>query len=53
MNSQYAIPLEHFALLFNGSPSSFLILLPDEALPIVGGTDDYLRDTLKLRALEE
>ncbi|WP_334188418.1 ATP-binding protein [Noviherbaspirillum sp.] len=50
MNSEYTIPLQHFELLFNGSPGSFLILLPDESFTIVGVTDDYLRDTLTRRA---
>ncbi len=50
MNSEHTIPLEHFELLFNSSPGSFLILLPNEGFTIAGVTDDYLHDTLTRRA---
>jgi signal transduction histidine kinase len=40
---------EHFQLLFESSPGSFLILRPDSDFTIVGVTNDYLRDTLTKR----
>lgn len=43
------IPVEHFELLFETSPGSFLVLLPDEDFTIVGVTNDYLRDTITQR----
>ncbi|MEC4721638.1 ATP-binding protein [Noviherbaspirillum sp. CPCC 100848] len=43
------IPVEHFEFLFETSPGSFLVLLPDEEFRIVGVTNDYLRDTITQR----
>lgn len=50
MTSTYCnISTEHFQLLFESSPASFLILLPDADFTIVGVTEEYLRDTLAQR----
>ncbi|WP_220810333.1 hybrid sensor histidine kinase/response regulator [Noviherbaspirillum aridicola] len=43
------IPVQHFELLFDSSPGSFLILLPDADFTIVGVTKGYRRDTLTTR----
>lgn len=43
------IPAEHFEAIFEASPGSFLILLPNEDFTIVGVTNGYLRDTLTTR----
>ncbi|HEY8607934.1 MAG TPA: ATP-binding protein [Noviherbaspirillum sp.] len=49
MNRTSPIPAAHFESIFAASPSSLLILLPNEDLTIVGVTNDYLRDTLTTR----
>ncbi|GIZ53921.1 hypothetical protein NCCP691_39350 [Noviherbaspirillum aridicola] len=41
--------MQHFELLFDSSPGSFLILLPDADFTIVGVTKGYRRDTLTTR----
>ena len=43
------ISIDHYQRLFESSPSSFLILLPDANFTIVAVTDDYLSDTLTKR----
>lgn len=49
MTHHYNISAEHFQLLFESSPGSFLIMLPDADFTIVGVTNDYLHDTLTKR----
>ena len=43
------IPAEHFQLLLESAPGSFLILLPDAHFTIAAATNDYLQDTLTSR----
>lgn len=43
------ISTDHYQRLFESSPASFLILLPDADFTIVSVTDDYLSDTLTKR----
>jgi signal transduction histidine kinase/ActR/RegA family two-component response regulator len=49
MTGHLSIPTDHYQRLFESSPASFLILLPDADFTIVAVTDDYLRDTLTQR----
>jgi two-component system, sensor histidine kinase len=43
------ISSQHFQLLFENAPGSFLILLPDADFTIVGVTNEYLQETLTTR----
>lgn len=49
MTHHPSISTEHYQALFESSPASFLILLPDADFTIVAATEDYLRDTLTQR----
>lgn len=49
MTHHLSISTDHFQALFESSPASFLILLPDVDFTIVAATEDYLRDTLTKR----
>ena len=49
MKFKNTISTDHYHRLFESSPSSFLILLPDADFTIVAVTDDYLSDTLTKR----
>ena len=49
MAGQINLPVEHFQLLFETAPGSFLILWPNENFTIVGASNAYLRDTLTER----
>lgn len=49
MKVKSSISPDHYHRLFESSPSSFLILLPDADFTIVAVTDDYLSDTLSKR----
>lgn len=43
------IPIEHYRLLFETAPGSFLILLPDAHFTIVEASNAYLQDTFTRR----
>jgi hypothetical protein len=49
MTHHLNISTDHFQALFESSPASFLIMLPDADFTIVAATEDYLRDTLTKR----
>jgi signal transduction histidine kinase/ActR/RegA family two-component response regulator len=49
MTHHLSISTDHYQRLFESSPASFLILLPDADFTIVAVTEDYLRDTLTKR----
>ena len=49
MKAKNNISTSDYQHLFESSPSSFLILLPDTDFTIVAVTDDYLNDTLTKR----
>lgn len=49
MPPKATVEIEHFQLLFENAPGSFLVLLPDADFTIAGVTADYLLDTLKTR----
>lgn len=49
MTHHLSISTDHFQALFESSPASFLIMLPDADFTIVAATEDYLRDTLTKR----
>lgn len=49
MTHHFNISTDHYQCLFESSPASFLILLPDADFTIVAVTEDYLRDTLTKR----
>ncbi|MFC7516702.1 ATP-binding protein [Herbaspirillum sp. GCM10030257] len=49
MNHHLSISTDHYQRIFESSPASFLILLPDADFTIVAVTEDYLRDTLTER----
>jgi two-component system, sensor histidine kinase len=49
MTDHLSISTDHYQLLFESSPASFLILLPDADFTIAAVTEDYLRDTLTER----
>ena len=49
MSHHLSISTDHFQALFESSPASFLIMLPDIDFTIVAVTEDYLRDTLTKR----
>ena len=49
MKTKNNISTDDYQHLFESSPSSFLILLPDTDFTIVAVTDDYLNDTLTKR----
>ena len=49
MTHHLNISADHYQCLFESSPASFLILLPDADFTIAAVTEDYLRDTLTKR----
>ncbi|PPC94178.1 MAG: hypothetical protein CTY33_05120 [Methylotenera sp.] len=49
MDAPHNITADGFQRLFESSPASFLILLPNDDFTIVAVTDDYLSDTLTKR----
>ena len=49
MTHHLSISTDHYQRLFESSPASFLILLPDTNFTIVAVTEDYLKDTLTKR----
>ena len=49
MTHNLSISTDHYQCIFESSPASLLILLPDADFTIVAVTEDYLRDTLTKR----